>query len=112
MRSHDTRIGELLKEAGTVRDGSTGEVACDRYNRYREEVKQMKALGLTACRFSVGWGRVAPEPGRINEKGVDSCQRMADALLEAGIQPWITSSEPPAWRRLRGRPGPLSNPAG
>jgi beta-glucosidase len=64
----------------------------------------MRALGLTAYRFSVGWGRIEPEPGRINEKGVDFYERLVDALLEAGIQPWITifHLEEPVWLARQG----------
>jgi len=76
---------------GTVRGGETGDVACDHYRRWEEDVAWMRRLGLTAYRFSVSWSRVIPEgTGRVNEKGLDFYRRLADTLLEAGIQPFAT----------------------
>jgi beta-glucosidase len=76
---------------GKVRDGDTGDVACDHYNRYRDDVALMKALGLGAYRFSISWSRVMPEGrGRVNEKGLDFYRRLVDALREAGIRPMVT----------------------
>jgi beta-glucosidase len=95
---------EFTRRRGSVRDGTNGDIACDHYTRYRDDIRQISALGLTAYRFSVGWGRVVPEPGRVNEKGVDFYQRLVDALLEAGIQPWITifHLEEPVWLSRQG----------
>ena len=76
---------------GKVRDGDNGDVACDHYNRFREDVALMKGLGLGAYRFSIGWGRVLPDGrGRVNEKGLDFYRRLVEALLEAGIHPVAT----------------------
>jgi beta-glucosidase len=76
---------------GLTADGDTGDVACDHYNRYREDVALMKALGLQAYRFSINWGRVIPQgTGAINPAGIDFYDRLVDALLEAGIQPLPT----------------------
>lgn len=76
---------------GKVRDGDNGDVACDHYNRFREDVALMKALGLGAYRFSVSWSRVMPEGrGRVNEKGLDFYRRLVEALREAGIRPMAT----------------------
>jgi beta-glucosidase len=76
---------------GKVRDGDTGDVACDHYNRYAEDVALMKALGLGAYRFSISWSRVLPEGrGRVNEKGLDFYRRLVAALREAGIRPMAT----------------------
>ena len=76
---------------GLVHGGETGDVACDHYRRFREDVALMKDLGLTAYRFSIAWGRVLPEgTGRVNEKGLDFYRRLVDALLEAGIAPAAT----------------------
>jgi beta-glucosidase len=76
---------------GMTTDGDTGDVACDHYNRYREDVALMAALGLKAYRFSIAWGRVLPEgTGRINPAGLDFYDRLVDALLEKGIQPLPT----------------------
>jgi beta-glucosidase len=76
---------------GLVRGGDTGDVACDHYRRWREDVGWMKELGLSAYRFSVSWSRVLPEgTGRVNPKGLDFYRGLVDALLEAGIQPCAT----------------------
>jgi beta-glucosidase len=71
--------------------GQTGDVACDHYRRYAEDVALMGDLGLTAYRFSVAWSRILPEGrGRINEKGLDFYRRLVDALLAQGIEPCCT----------------------
>jgi beta-glucosidase len=74
-----------------VRDGDTGDVACDHYRRYREDVALMRSLGLNAYRFSISWSRILPEGrGRVNAKGLDFYERLVDALLSSNIQPMIT----------------------
>lgn len=76
---------------GRMLNGDTGDVACDHYNRWREDVALMKQLGLQAYRFSISWSRVLPEGrGRINHKGLDFYERLVDGLLENGIQPVAT----------------------
>lgn len=76
---------------GTIADRSTGDLACDHYNRWREDIQLMKQLGLKAYRFSIAWGRIFPEgTGALNEKGLGFYNRLVDALLEAGITPMIT----------------------
>lgn len=76
---------------GLVYRGETGDVACDHYRRFREDVRLMRELGLNAYRFSVSWSRVLPEGiGRVNPKGLDFYSRLVDALAEAGIQPSAT----------------------
>lgn len=76
---------------GKVLNGDTGSVACDHYHRWREDIDLMKALGLTAYRFSIAWPRVLPAGrGRVNEPGLDFYSRLVDALLEAGIEPMAT----------------------
>ena len=74
-----------------VRDGDTGDVACDHYRRYREDIALMRELGLNAYRFSIGWGRVLPRGrGAINAAGLDFYERLTDTLLENGIEPMAT----------------------
>jgi beta-glucosidase len=76
---------------GRVHGGDTGDVACDHYRRWREDIGWMKELGLTAYRFSVSWSRVLPNgTGRVNETGLDFYRRLVDGLLENGIQPFAT----------------------
>ncbi len=74
-----------------VPSGDNGDVACDHYRRYAEDVQLMRGLGLNAYRFSVSWSRVLPDgKGRVNEKGLDFYRRLVDALLENGIRPLAT----------------------
>ena len=76
---------------GLVRDGDTGDVACDHSQRFESDVALMKSLGLKAYRFSIAWGRVLPEGrGRVNPGGLGFYERLVDKLLEAGIQPMAT----------------------
>jgi beta-glucosidase len=81
----------FTRTPGLVRDGDSGDVACDHYRRYADDVKLMQRLGLNTYRFSIAWGRVMPEgKGRVNAGGLDFYERLVDALLEAGIQPMAT----------------------
>ena len=74
-----------------VLDGDTGDVACDHYRRYRDDVKLMRDLGLGAYRFSISWSRVMPSGrGPVNQRGLDFYERLVDALLENGIEPMAT----------------------
>ena len=76
---------------GRVAGGHTGEVAADHYHRYRQDTALMADLGLGAYRFSVAWPRVQPEGrGPVNPEGLDFYRRLADSLLEHGIEPWVT----------------------
>jgi len=73
---------------GKTFNGETGDVACDHYHRYPEDVALMKQLGLKAYRFSIAWPRLFPAgSGPLNRKGVDFYHRLVDALLAAGIVP-------------------------
>ncbi len=76
--------------SGAIHDGDTAEVACDHYNRLAEDVELMKALGMHTYRFSISWPRVKPGDGPVNEKGLAFYDRLTDALLTAGIRPWVT----------------------
>lgn len=75
---------------GAIADDHDGEVAADSYFRYREDVAAARALNLDAYRFSASWARVRPDGGPVNPAGVDYYSRLVDALLEAGIAPWLT----------------------
>jgi beta-glucosidase len=81
----------FVREQGRIANGETGDVACDHYNRWREDVALMAELGLQAYRFSVSWPRVLPQGvGRVNEPGLAFYEQLVDTLLERGIQPWLT----------------------
>jgi len=76
---------------GRMRDGDTGDVACDQYRLYAQDVALMADLGLTAYRFSISWSRVLPAGrGAANPAGLDYYERLVDALLEKGIEPLPT----------------------
>ena len=77
--------------SGKVANGDTGDVACDSYYRYKEDIALMRNLGIKAYRMSLAWSRIFPEGrGKPNAKGLDYYNRVIDALLEAGIQPNVT----------------------
>jgi beta-glucosidase len=76
---------------GHILGGDTGDVACDHYHRWQEDVALMKELGLKAYRFSVSWPRVIPAgKGPLNPQGLDFYDRLVDALCKAGIEPLVT----------------------
>src|SRR5947207_721256 len=76
---------------GRIRNGDTGDVACDHYRRFRDDVRLMSDLGLGAYRLSLAWTRLLPGGrGRVNQAGIDHYARLIDALLEHGIQPMVT----------------------
>ena len=81
---------EFAHMPGKIEDGGTGDVACDHYHRYREDVAIMQSMHLNAHGFSIAWPRVLPEgKGEVNEKGLDFYSRLVDELLEAGIKPIV-----------------------
>ncbi len=75
---------------GRIRDGSSGEVACDHYHRWPEDLDIAQGLGLNAYRFSIAWPRIFAERGKVNGKGLDFYSRLVDGMLERGLQPWAT----------------------
>ena len=76
---------------GSTRDGDTGDVACDHYRLWRQDVDLMAAMGLNAYRFSVSWSRVQPDgSGAVNPAGLAFYDRLVDALLERGLAPNLT----------------------
>lgn len=77
-------------QKGRVQNGDTGDVACDHYHRYREDIALMRDLGVGAYRFSVSWPRVLPRGrGPVNQAGLDFYDRLVDEILAAGIEPWL-----------------------
>lgn len=81
----------FARTPGKVDGGDTGDVACDHYHRYRDDVRLMADLGLSAYRFSVAWPRVQPTgAGPAASTGLDFYQRLVDELLSHGIEPWLT----------------------
>lgn len=81
----------FARTPGRVRGGDTGDVACDHYHRFRDDVALMAEMGLDAYRFSIAWPRVIPTgTGPVNEAGLDFYDRLVDALLEGGVAPHAT----------------------
>lgn len=79
------------RRPGTIRHGHTGAVACEHYHRYESDVGLIAELGVSAYRLSVAWPRVLPDgAGRISTKGLDFYDRLVDALLARGVDPWVT----------------------
>lgn len=75
---------------GKIDKGDTGDIACDHYHRYAENVALMSRIGVSAYRFSVAWPRVLPSGKRVrNEQGLAFYDRLIDALLAAHIEPWL-----------------------
>ncbi len=76
---------------GKILDGSSGDVACDHYHLWPQDVDLMQSLNLQAYRFSIGWPRILPDGrGPVNQAGLDFYSRLVDGLLEAGITPFVT----------------------
>ena len=74
-----------------VKNDDTGDVACDHYHRYKEDVQLMKKLGLKGYRFSIAWPRLLPEgTGKVSEEGIRFYSNLLDELLANGIEPYVT----------------------
>jgi beta-glucosidase len=81
----------FCKVPGKVANFDNGDIACDHYHRFKEDLDLMKWMGVKAYRFSVAWPRVIPDGvGKINEMGLDFYDRLIDSLLEREIAPWLT----------------------
>ena len=76
---------------GKILGGDTGDVACDHYNRWRDDVDLMQTMNVQTYMFSISWPRVIPNgTGSVNAKGLDFYERLVDGLLERGIEPCPT----------------------
>src|SRR5439155_18539248 len=81
----------FCRKPGAVWSGHSGDVACDHYHRYKEDVGLMKSLGVHAYRLSVAWPRVIPEgTGKVNPKGLAFYDKLIDEVLAAKIVPYVT----------------------
>ena len=81
----------MVNEPGRIAHGENGNIACDHYHRYKEDVALMKEIGLKSYRFSVNWSRVLPEGiGKVNSKGLKFYVNLVHELLQAGIEPILT----------------------
>ncbi|MDF2538661.1 MAG: beta-glucosidase [Herbinix sp.] len=76
---------------GKTKNNDTGDIACDHYHRYKDDVLLMKEIGLKAYRFSISWPRILPDgTDKINSKGLEFYSNLVDELLKAGIEPYVT----------------------
>lgn len=74
-----------------IKHGDSGDVACDFYHRYQDDIALMADLGLNAARISLSWPRIMPlGKGPVNQKGLDFYSRVVDQMLKRNIQPWVT----------------------
>lgn len=82
---------DFTHQPGKIADGSTGDVACDHYHLYKDDVKIMKEMGLKAYRFSISWSRIIPDGiGAVNPKGIEFYNNLINELLKNDIVPFIT----------------------
>lgn len=88
---------EFSRTPGKIRDGYSGETACDHYHHFKEDIQLLKNLGVNAYRFSIAWPRLFSyemEQGvlkpSLNQKGFDFYDRLIDEILSNGIEPWVT----------------------
>lgn len=78
-------------EKGKIYEHQNGDVACDQYHRYKEDVADMKKLGMKAYRFSVSWPRIMPRGiGEVNSEGLDYYDALIDELVANDIEPYLT----------------------
>ena len=81
----------FCRQPGRIQDASNGDVACDHYHRWEEDLDLIQSLGVDAYRFSVAWPRVQPDgKGAINARGLEFYERLVDGLIARGIQPHLT----------------------
>ena len=81
----------FCRAPGKVLHGDTGDIACDHYHRWPEDVSLMAGLGLNSYRLSVAWPRAQPDgSGPLNQRGLDFYRRLLDGLADHGITPAVT----------------------
>lgn len=74
-----------------IKDGSNGNVACEFYYRYENDIALAKSLNLSHFRFSISWTRIIPDgTGEVNRLGLDFYNRLIDCCLKYGLEPWVT----------------------
>ena len=82
---------EFTHQPGKIFENHNGDVACDHYHRWQEDVELMRKSGARAYRLSLSWSRILPEgTGRVNVPGLAFYEKLIDGLLAAGITPWVT----------------------
>lgn len=81
----------FCQQPGKIYEGQSGEIACQHYTHWQDDIKIMQDIGVNAYRFSISWSRIFPDSSlKVNQKGIDFYSRLIDKLLETGIQPFVT----------------------
>ena len=92
--NHDGRVPSIWDTfshiPGNIANDDTGDIACDHYHRYREDIKLISDLGVQSYRFSIAWPRIIPQPGQVNQAGLDFYSRLVDELHQHNIEPCVT----------------------
>ncbi len=82
---------QFVSKKGTIFQGQDGDIACDFYHRYKEDILLVKAMGIPHFRFSLSWTRILPDGlGKVSEEGISFYNQVIDFCLERDITPWIT----------------------
>ncbi|MFD1770048.1 GH1 family beta-glucosidase [Sphingobacterium suaedae] len=82
---------EFVQQKNRIFQKHTGDIACDFYHRYLDDLLLMHRLHIKNYRFSIAWSRIMPHgTGEVNQAGIDFYNRLIDRSLELGITPWIT----------------------
>ncbi|KAL5842581.1 hypothetical protein ACOSQ3_013184 [Xanthoceras sorbifolium] len=99
-------------QPGKIIDGSNGDVAVDHYHRYQEDISLMESLGVNSYRFSISWSRILPKGrfGDVNVAGINYYNKLIDALLLKGIQPFVTLTHFDSPQEIEDRYGAWLNP--
>ena len=75
---------------GRVKNGDTGDIACDHYHRWRDDIDLLSRANFSAYRFSTAWSRILPSGGgAVEQRGLDFYERLVDGLLSNGVAPWL-----------------------
>lgn len=96
---------------GTITDGTTGDISVDQYHRYLEDIDLMDYIGVNSYRFSISWARILPKGrfGKVNEAGINYYNKLIDALLHKGIQPFVALTHYDSPQELEDRYGSWLN---
>ncbi|RZJ60604.1 MAG: beta-glucosidase [Flavobacterium sp.] len=84
-------VWDVFSGTGKIANGQTGNIACDFYNMYKEDIELVKELNIPNFRISLSWSRILPSgTGEVNQKGIDFYNKVIDHCLKNGVEPWIT----------------------
>ena len=81
----------FCRQPGAIADGTNGDIACDHYHRFEEDLDLLQWMGVDTYRFSIAWPRIQPTGrGPANPEGIAFYNRLVDGLLKRGIEPAVT----------------------